>query len=148
MLARSITFEFVDVVPSEREERKLYISIMYRTAIHNCFCGCGLKVVTPIRPVKWSLLFDGDAVSLFPSVGNWSFPCRSHYWIKGNHVLPAGDMTDEEIAAGRWRDRSAEESYYGSMAADSRPIASAATAKAAPVLSKRRGFWNWPKGRG
>ncbi len=143
MKARTITFEFVDVALLEREEGKLYISTRYRTAIHSCFCGCGLKVVTPIRPVKWKILFDGDTVSLFPSVGNWSFPCRSHYWIKGNHVLPAGDMTDEEIAAGRRRDRAAEEVYYASVATPSPPVTSTAVAEPAPSLPKKRGFWDW-----
>ncbi|MFC4855982.1 DUF6527 family protein [Actinophytocola glycyrrhizae] len=24
--------------------------------------------------------FNGETVSLSPSIGNWSFPCRSHYY--------------------------------------------------------------------
>ncbi|WGJ15967.1 DUF6527 family protein [Methylocapsa sp. D3K7] len=44
---RQIAFEFVNVVPATREDGKLYISIKYRTAIHSCFCGCGMKGVTP-----------------------------------------------------------------------------------------------------
>ena len=88
-----ITFEFVDAVPATRQEGKLYISIKYRTAIHSCFCGCGMKVVTPIRPTGWRLTYDGDAVSLHPSIGNWSFKCRSHYWIENNRAIPAGPMS-------------------------------------------------------
>jgi len=45
---RPIAFEFVDAVPAAREEGKLYISLKYRTAIHSCLCGCGMKVVTPL----------------------------------------------------------------------------------------------------
>jgi hypothetical protein len=147
MQPRTITFNFVDVVPPEREEGKLYISTKYRTAVHSCFCGCGLKVVTPIRPVKWRLLYDGDTVSLFPSVGNWSFPCRSHYWIKGNHVVPAGNMDDEKIAAGRSRDRGAEDAYYASWQPPSLLSAAKSTADPEPFLPRKRRFWDWLKGR-
>jgi len=31
-------------------------------------------------------------VSLAPSIGNWSFPCNSHYWITGNEVRWAADV--------------------------------------------------------
>jgi hypothetical protein len=43
-----IKHKFVEFIPKEREEGVLYVSIPYATAVHNCFCGCGLKVVTPI----------------------------------------------------------------------------------------------------
>jgi hypothetical protein len=134
MKLRAITFEFVEVVPLEREERKLYISTKYRTAIHSCFCGCGLKVVTPIRPAKWRLIYDGDSVSLLPSVGNWGFPCRSHYWIKRNYALPAGYMTDKEVAENRGRD----------LATDGHgpPPRAPQIAKTPSVLAGRRRFWN------
>jgi hypothetical protein len=124
---RQITFEFVDLIPAEREEGKLYISIKYRTAVHNCFCGCGMKVVTPIRPTGWQLTYDGDSVSLNPSVGNWSFKCRSHYVIRGNRALPAGPMTHDQIEAGRDRDQAVRAAYFGQVPA------------AAPV--KKRGLW-------
>jgi hypothetical protein len=35
----------------------------------------------PISPADWQLAYDGDTVSLTPSIGNWGFPRRSHYWI-------------------------------------------------------------------
>lgn len=114
-VSRPITFEFVDLVPAQREEGKLYISIKYRTAVHDCFCGCGMKVVTPIRPTGWKLTYDGDAVTLYPSIGNWSFPCRSHYWIKGSTAVPAGPMDDQAIATGRRNDRRAKEAYFGTQ---------------------------------
>lgn len=96
--------EFVDVVPDDLEAGTLYISIRYRTASHLCACGCKSKVVTPIRPPKWHMTFDGDTVSLAPSVGNWQLPCRSHYWIRNGRVEWAKPWTDEEIEAGRERD--------------------------------------------
>lgn len=109
---RPITFEFVDAVPATREEGKLYISIKYRTAVHSCFCGCGMKVVTPLRPARWRLIYDGDTVSLEPSVGNWSFKCRSHYVIENNVALPAGRMSKAKIESGRRRDRATREAYH------------------------------------
>lgn len=127
---RPITFEFVDAVPSPREESKLYISIKYRTAIHSCFCGCGMKVVTPIRPTGWSLTYDGDSVSLAPSVGNWSFKCRSHYFIRKNRAIPAGDMDQAGIEAGRARDRAIRDEYFR---------VTGGTATTGPT--KKRGFW-------
>src|SRR5271167_3964779 len=102
-----IRHEFVEFIPKDREEGVLYVSIAYATAVHNCFCGCGTKVVTPISPVGWQLTFDGETVSLAPSVGNWSFQCRSHYIyiIRHDTVVWAGDMSEDAVAQGRARDR-------------------------------------------
>jgi hypothetical protein len=107
-----IKHEFVEFIPKVREEGVLYVSIPYATAVHNCFCGCGTKVVTPISPVGWELSFDGESVSLKPSVGNWSFPCRSHYVIKRDKAVWVGDLSDVEIARGRARDRSLREVHF------------------------------------
>ncbi|WP_417924835.1 DUF6527 family protein [Collimonas pratensis] len=30
------------------------------------------------RGDDWSLTYDGKTVSLDPSIGNWSLPCRAH----------------------------------------------------------------------
>jgi hypothetical protein len=134
---RQIAYEFVDVVPSPREEGKLYISIKYRTAIHNCFCGCGTKVVTPIRPTGWRLTYNGDTVTLHPSIGNWSFNCRSHYWIQDSQAVAAGSMSQDEIETGRRRDCVAKDAYFG----DTAPSAPTTPADATPT--KKRGFWDW-----
>jgi hypothetical protein len=112
MKRTSISYEFVEFVPPELEEGTLYISIEYATAVHRCACGCGNKVVTPISPAEWQLLYDGDSVSLMPSIGNWQFPCRSHYWIRRNKIKWAAAWTDEEIAEGRRRDAEDLESYF------------------------------------
>jgi len=119
-----IKHEFVEYVPSELAEGVLYVSIPYAIAVHRCACGCGNKVVTPITPVDWQLLFDGDSVSLTPSIGNWGFPCRSHYWIKSNVIRWSGAWTDDEVAAGRWRDDRDREAYFARRAeADVGPVA-------------------------
>ena len=116
---RRIQHEFVNLTPKSLEEGVLYVSVEYGSAIHKCFCGCGIKVATPFTPTDWKLTFDGDTVSLWPSVGNWDLPCRSHYVIKRNFVHWAGDMTQEEIKGGRDTDRRRKAAYYGGMPLDS-----------------------------
>ena len=86
---------FVDYMPNSLEPGVLYISMRYATVIHLCACGCGEKVVTPLSPDGWKLTFDGEGISLSPSIGNWDFPCRSHYWIKNNRVLHAGEWNEK-----------------------------------------------------
>jgi hypothetical protein len=101
----TISHEFVDIIPDRLEDGVVYVSIPYATAVHSCCCGCGYEVVTPLHPRKWSLIFDGKAISLTPSIGNWSFPCRSHYWIRADHVHEARSFTDAEIADVRAQER-------------------------------------------
>ncbi|MDP9340544.1 MAG: DUF6527 family protein [Actinomycetota bacterium] len=112
MKQRVIAHEFVELVPEELEEGKLYISIPYETAVHLCACGCGIKVVTPISPPEWLLIWDGDTVSLTPSIGNWQFPCRSHYWITRSRVVWAGALSDARIAEGRRREAVQRDAYH------------------------------------
>ncbi len=90
----------------------LYITVEYGTAAHLCPCGCGSRVVTPLTPTDWELRFNGKAVSLSPSIGNWSFPCKSHYWIIRNEVRWARRWSDEEIEEGREEDQEAKRKYY------------------------------------
>lgn len=104
--------EFVESVPPELKDGIIYISMIYGTAIHKCCCGCGEKVVTPFSPTDWKLIFDGVSISLDPSIGNWSFKCKSHYWIRQNRVIWAPRWSREKIAAGRARDRFLKERYF------------------------------------
>jgi len=90
---------FVEFIPERLDNGVLYISRRYSTASHLCCCGCGLEVVTPLNPAKWRMTEQAEAVSPAPSIGNWSFPCQSHYWITGNSVRWAGAMSAEKIAA-------------------------------------------------
>ena len=102
---------FVDAVPSTLLAGQLYISKRYRTAVHLCCCGCGLEVVTPLNPAKWRLTEQGNTISLYPSIGNWSFPCRSHYWIERNQVRWSRAMSKVQIDRVRERDQRAVELY-------------------------------------
>lgn len=100
-----LTHCFVESIPQEIAPGELYISVEFATAIHLCCCGCGGEVVTPLSPTDWKMTFDGESISLHPSIGNWSLPCRSHYWIRRNRIDWASQWSDEEIAAGRREDR-------------------------------------------
>ena len=77
---------FVVEIPQRLRPDTCYISTRYATAAHLCPCGCGHEVNTPISPTDWTLTFDGETVSLHPSISNRLCPRRSHYWIKRNHI--------------------------------------------------------------
>src|SRR3954464_5841386 len=100
----SLAHEFVEYVPETVEAGKLYISIPFKVAVHLCCCGCGVEVATPISPADWQVTFDGDTVSLWPSIGNWGLPCQSHYWIEHDRVVWAAAWTKQQIASARLRD--------------------------------------------
>jgi hypothetical protein len=134
MKCSEITFKFVEFVPKELEEGKLYISTEYATAVHRCCCGCGSKVTTPLAPDEWRLIFDGKTVSLEPSIGNWSFPCRSHYWIRRNRIAWSGPMSREQIAGVR----------RGRIPAGELPDSAVTRKERATV---REGFWSRIKRR-
>ena len=102
---RKLDHRFVEVVPPELASGILYVSLEYGTMIHLCCCGCGNEVVTPLSPNDWKLTFDGQTVSIHPSVGSWSLPCRSHYVITRGRVNWADDWTEEQVAKGRARDQ-------------------------------------------
>lgn len=85
---KPIRHEFVEVMPAQLERDVLYISLRYQTAVHLCGCGCGIKTVTPFHGSEgWTLTISEAGVTLSPSIGNWQFPCRSHYWIKDSMVV-------------------------------------------------------------
>lgn len=109
-----LTHKFVDFIPEKLDEQVLYISLTYKTAIHKCCCGCGKEVVTPISPTDWKIIYDGETISIYPSIGNWSFDCKSHYWIENNRVKWANKWSREEIDEGRKYDRNAKKVYFSS----------------------------------
>jgi hypothetical protein len=109
-----IRAEFVEFVPKDLEDGVLYVSIAYSTTVHKCACGCGSKITLPINPAKWRFLWIGDSISLWPSVGNHSFSCGSHYWIEQNRIEWAREMSPEEIEANRRRDKEDREDYLDS----------------------------------
>ena len=101
----TLSHEFIENIPRELQQGVLYISGKHRTAIHSCICGCGNEVVTRFSPKDWELKYDGETVSLNPSIGNWSFPCRSHYWIVKSEIIHARNWTLSEIQENRKKDK-------------------------------------------
>lgn len=110
---RTVSFQprFVEFIPRELEAGVLYISDRFKTASHLCACGCGERVVTPLTPVDWRLRVAGDKVSLHPSIGNWNYACKSHYWIRNNEVKWAGALSPSQIAKIQRRDLADKQAY-------------------------------------
>jgi hypothetical protein len=104
---------FVEHVPEILEPGLLYVSLEHGAMVHLCACGCGHEVSLPLSPIDWKLSYDGENISLRPSVGNWSFPCRSHYVIEGGRVNWADDWSEQAVAAGRRRDKRRRDAWLG-----------------------------------
>ena len=140
MTVKVVRHEFVDLIPEELAEGTIYVSIPYATVVHKCLSGCGLEVVTPLSPMDWKLTFDGETISLHPSIGNWGFSCRSHYWIRRDRVVWAPSWSRAQIERGRARDRATKDAYYQSKIGTSQEPAPEGS------HAKRKGFWSSLKG--
>lgn len=115
---KTLDHSFVDSFPDPLVPGILYVSFEYGSAAHSCCCGCGEEVVTPLTPTDWNITFDGETITLHPSVGSWTLPCRSHYVIRRNKVIEAPPWSDAEIAAERRRDRQAKTRHFGQPTLD------------------------------
>lgn len=95
--------EFIENIPEpmDMEPGVLYISIPFAIISHLCPCGCKNEIVTKLSPIRWKLTFDGETITLNPSIGNWDLPCQSHYWITKNEIEWAGKWSKERIERGR-----------------------------------------------
>ncbi len=107
----TLKHKFVECFPECLQPGVLYISMEYASASHSCCCGCGEEVVTPFAPTEWKMTFDGESVALWPSIGNWNLPCRSHYIIRDGRAIEAAPWSDQQIAAERQRDRRAKDAF-------------------------------------
>ena len=96
-----LKLQLTETIPEDIEEGILYVSLTYWTTAHKCGCGCGQKVVLRLSPKHWAITLNGEAVSMYPSVGNWQLPCRSHYWIEEGRILHARRWSDTEIVRNR-----------------------------------------------
>ncbi|MBB6125669.1 DUF6527 family protein [Sphingobium subterraneum] len=141
---------FVKSFPEPLVPGILYVSMEYGSVAHSCCCGCGAEVVTPLTPTDWNITYDGEAISLHPSVGNWTLPCRSHYVIRRDKVIAAPPWSDAQVAAERQRDRRAKARYFRqadpSAVAQPGPETPAATPSAPrPPASWWQRMLNWWK---
>jgi hypothetical protein len=83
---------------SEMKDGVLYVSKKGCIGIHRCLCGCGEQTVTPFTKITteneefvsdmpgtdWFLTIKNGKASITPSIGNYEFPCKSHYIITNN----------------------------------------------------------------
>lgn len=112
MSKQPIRHAFVQAIPEVLEEDTLYISIDYVTTSHLCACGCGAEVVLPLHPTKWHLTFNGATVSMAPSIGSRTLPCRSHYWIDHGFVRWSNKMSDDDFDRALKRDQLADRRWH------------------------------------
>ena len=112
MMYRSVEPTFVEFLPDVLEGGLLYVSMEHGMVAHRCCCGCGSPVYTPLTPTDWKIMYNGETITLSPSVGSWELPCRSHYIIKANRIVVAGSWTDEQIVRERQRDANAKKQHY------------------------------------
>lgn len=137
--------ELVASIPEELQAGILYVAKDGDVAGHLCACGCGREVITPLSPTDWSLTVDQRGVTLEPSIGNWAFPCRSHYFMWDGNVVWAKDMPAEEIAQGRLRDKIGKQRYYRNInalpPATHRPVPELRPATRQTYLQRLAAWW-------
>ena len=112
MVLKEFELQVVHRVPEDLCPGVLYACFDCNVIAHLCACGCKEKVILPIDPDFWSVRYDGETVSLAPSIGNFQFPCKSHYWIKENKVIWADVCTPvsnggkkQKRKKKRWKDK-------------------------------------------
>ena len=74
----------------------LYVSMKYAICGHLCACGCGEKVITPLSPKQWKIAYNGEDVTLYPSIGNYAFACQSHYFLTNGNIIWVGERDVEQ----------------------------------------------------
>ena len=87
MKTKKYKIEFIDTIPKKLNEGILYTCMNCNVIVHKCACGCGEKTVTPLdKNNGWVMKYDGQSLTLRPSIGNFNFKCKSHYFITENSV--------------------------------------------------------------
>ena len=112
MRYEKLDHHFVEQFPERLEPGILYVSMEYGSVSHSCCCGCGEEIVTPLTPTDWKITYDGETISLNPSVGSWTIACRSHYVIRNNQVIEAPPWSDRQVSEERKRDRRAKARHF------------------------------------
>ena len=68
---------------SKMEQGVLYFDKEHGLSFHLCACGCGDLVMLK-HPEKWKL--DENTITISPSIGRMTTPCKSHYFIRNGQV--------------------------------------------------------------
>lgn len=144
MSRAAYTHKFVKAFPDKLDDDILYVSVEFGTAAHRCFCGCGSEVYTRFSPRDWSMKFNGETVSISPSIGNWSFACQSHYILDGGRVHWADKWSRERIELGRLLDRERKKQHYKGAPPTSAPAQPGRQAARDGLLAR---FLRWLTGK-
>lgn len=89
MVQETMTAVHVYRLPDEKEmeQGKVYIADDFQVTAHLCCCGCGERVVMSIDPLGWKYTEEDGKPTFSPSIGNFGFPCKSHYFIRKGEVV-------------------------------------------------------------
>lgn len=135
-----VTYTFVDYIPEDLDEGVIYIALEFGAVIHLCCDGCGERVSTPLHPAQWKLIFDGETVSIQPSVGSSELACNSHYIIERNRVRWCRPLTEWKAAKDRAADVATVDRYFD-------PKVLPRSGPSAQQPTKRVGLWRRLLGR-
>lgn len=109
---QTIELQRVQYMPSTLTPGILYVSEEFNVAAHLCACGCGNKTITPLGKTEWSFSVEQGKPTLYPSIGNWQLPCRSHYWIIAGEIEWSYQWSEKQIKAGRQAEERRRQLYY------------------------------------
>jgi hypothetical protein len=104
-----------------------------------------MEVVTPLSTTDWTLIFDGVSISLDPSIGNWSFDCRSHYWISKNEVIWSDSWNSRKVNSHLKEEQDIKQQYYdkssksGELERSNKPLNSQPPKKRKKTEQKTKG---------
>ena len=112
-MSNKIKLLHVEYLPKELDKGILYVSMEYNVAGHVCPCGCGSKVITPLGQGEWNFTETQGLPTLYPSIGNWQLPCRTHYWITEGEIEWSYQWTDAQIEEGRKMEERQRKRQYG-----------------------------------
>lgn len=79
-----LNFEKVYYMPNikDMKENVIYISDEFKVSGHKCMCGCGSLTIMPLGNNEWNYEIKNNKLTMWPSVGNYQMPCKSHYIIQ------------------------------------------------------------------
>ncbi len=103
---------YVEYLPKELEPEILYVSKEFGISGHLCPCGCGSKIITPLGQTEWIFSESKGKGTLYPSIGNWQLPCRSHYWIRRGKVKWSKPWSNKRITAAWNSEAEIRKLYY------------------------------------
>lgn len=89
MVQETVTAVHVARLPDvdDMKQGTVYICDEFLVTSHLCCCGCGERVVMSIDPLGWRYGEKDGKPTFAPSIGNFCFPCKSHYFIRNGEVV-------------------------------------------------------------